>query len=48
MWETLYFVGALIIAAAIAIGVFQSRRRNPANDAITESSTKDLYADADK
>ena len=48
MWESLYFVGAIVIAVCAAYGIYQSRTRNKANDRVTQAATKELYADADR
>ena len=40
-----FFAGAAILLAAMVYGVVSSRRRNRANDAVTEQATSELYRD---
>ncbi len=42
-----FFVGALILLAAIVYGVMANTRRNRANDAVTAQATAELYLDQD-
>jgi hypothetical protein len=41
--EVFYGLGALALAAALVWGLTQYRRRNRANDPITEAATRDEY-----
>lgn len=41
-------IGTVIIAAAIAWGISQHKRRNRANDAITDAATRELYEHPDR
>lgn len=41
--ELLYGLGALALLAALVWGFTQHRRRNRANDAVTEAATRDEY-----
>jgi hypothetical protein len=42
-WEIVYGLGALALLAALVFGVVQYRRRNRANDPITEKAAKAEY-----
>lgn len=42
-WEVLYGVGALVLVLALAWGTMQSRKRNRANDRVTEAATRESY-----
>lgn len=41
--EVLYGLGALLLMAVLVYGVLQTRRRNRANDPITEAATREEY-----
>jgi hypothetical protein len=43
--ELLYGIGTLALLVALAWATLQYRRRNRANDAVTEQATRDLYRD---
>lgn len=47
LWEVAFFVGAVILAAALVWGVMSYNRRNRANDPVTEEATRELYANTD-
>jgi len=42
-WEILFGVGALVLAGALVYGVWRNQTRNRANDAVTESATREEY-----
>ncbi|HJS81104.1 MAG TPA: hypothetical protein VJ748_10810 [Vitreimonas sp.] len=42
-YELLYFIGAIVLLAAIGYGVWQDKTRNKAKDALTEAATKMEY-----
>lgn len=42
-WELLYGLGALALFAALLYGVIQYKRRNRANDPLTEEATRQEY-----
>jgi hypothetical protein len=41
--EVLYGLGALLLMAVLVYGIVQSKRRNRANDPITEAATREEY-----
>ena len=45
--ELLYGLGALLLMAALIYGFVQYKRRNRANDAITEAATHEEYSHPD-
>ena len=45
--EIAYFLGAVILLAAIIWGVAANTRRNRANDPIREEATRELYKDTE-
>ena len=45
LWELAFFVGAMVLLAAMVWGVMAYNRRNRANAPITEKATRELYAD---
>ena len=45
--ELAYFVGAVVLLAAIIWGTMANMRRNRANDPIREAATRELYKDPD-
>ena len=42
-WEIVYSIGALVLLVAIIWGVMQNKKRNRANDPITEAATRESY-----
>jgi hypothetical protein len=46
--ELWFGLGALALLAVIVWGVMQNRRRNRANDAITEAATHEEYSHPDR
>jgi hypothetical protein len=44
-WETLFGVGVVILFAALIYGMVQNKRRNRANDRITDEATEAEYDD---
>ncbi len=42
-WEIVFGLGALALALGIAWGLVQYKRRNKANDALTEAATHEEY-----
>lgn len=47
MVEIGFGIGTLVLLAAIAYGLYQSARRDPRNEAVTEEATRDLYRNPD-
>lgn len=45
--EFLYIVGILLVGGAIALGIWRSSSRNKANDAVSETATRELYKHPD-
>jgi hypothetical protein len=45
--ELLYGLGALLLFGALIYGFTQYKRRNRANDAITEAATREEYSHPD-
>jgi hypothetical protein len=43
--EMLWGLGLVVLALALAWGLLQNRRRNRANDRITEEATREQYSD---
>lgn len=41
--EVFYGIGTLVLLGALVWGVLYTRRRNRANDAITEKATHEIY-----
>ena len=41
--ELFYFIGAMILLAAIGVGVFLDRTRNKRRDPITDAATREQY-----
>jgi hypothetical protein len=41
--ELVFGLGAIVLGLAIAWSVIRNRRRNPANDAVTEAATRAEY-----
>ena len=46
-WEAGFFIGAVVLLAAIIYGAVANTRRNRANAPITEQATHELYSDGD-
>lgn len=44
-WEMLWGLGALLLLAGLVYGFTQYKRRNRANDAVTEAATRAEYSD---
>ena len=42
-----FFVGAVVLGAALAWGAFQYSRRNRANEPVTDAATRASYQDPD-
>jgi hypothetical protein len=42
-WELFFGLGALVLLCAIAYGAWQAKRRNPANDRVTEEATREQF-----
>ena len=42
-----FFIGVVILLAAIVYGAVANTRRNRANDAVTAEATRELYRDQD-
>jgi hypothetical protein len=42
-WETLYVVGAVLLALGIVYGLVSYYTRNRRNDALTEDATREQY-----
>ncbi|MCX8252809.1 hypothetical protein RHAL1_03909 [Beijerinckiaceae bacterium RH AL1] len=42
-----FFIGAVVLGAALAFGILQNRRRNRANDPVTEAAVREQYRDID-
>lgn len=47
LWEVAFFVGAVVLLAALVWGVMAYNRRNRANQPVTEQATSELYANSD-
>jgi hypothetical protein len=47
-WEIFYAIGALVLVVGLAWGVSRSRRRNRANDKITQEATRAQYEQPEK
>ncbi len=45
--EIAFFLGAVVVLAAIVWGVGASARRNRANDPVREAATRELYKDTE-
>jgi hypothetical protein len=45
--EVFYGLGALVLMAALVYGFVQYKRRNRANDPLTEAATREEYDDPD-
>ena len=45
--EAGFFIGAVILMAALLRGVWSYNRRNRVNEPVTEKATRELYADPD-
>ena len=42
-YELLYFIGAIVLLAAIGYGVYRDKTRNRRKDALTEAATREQY-----
>ncbi len=42
-YELLYFIGALVLLAALGFGVYRDKTRDRRKDAITEAATREQY-----
>lgn len=42
-----FFIGAVMLGVALAFGILQNRRRNRANDPVTEAAVREQYRDTD-
>lgn len=42
-----FLVGAIVLLGAMIYGVTANRRRNRANDPVTDQATRELYRDQD-
>lgn len=42
-YELLYFIGALVLLAAIGYGVYRDKTRDKRKDVITEAATREQY-----
>ena len=42
-YELLYFIGAIVLLAAIGYGVYRDKTRDRRKDAITEAATREQY-----
>lgn len=42
-YELLYFIGALVLLAAIGYGMYRDKTRDKRKDAITEAATREQY-----
>ena len=44
-YELFYFIGAIVLLAAIGYGVYRDNTRNRRNDALTDAATREQYRD---
>jgi hypothetical protein len=42
-YELFYFIGAIVLLAAIGYGVYRDKTRNRRNDALTDAATREQY-----
>lgn len=42
-YELLFFIGAIVLLAAIAYGVFRDKTRDRSKDVLTEAATREQY-----
>ncbi len=42
-----FFIGAVVLGLALAFGIFQNKRRNRANDPVTDAAVREQYRDTD-
>lgn len=47
-YELLYFIGALVLLAAIGYGVWRVKSRDKRIDALTEAATREQYEHPDR
>jgi len=42
-YEIFYFIGAIILLAALGYGIFRNTRRDRSKDRLTEAATREQY-----
>ncbi len=47
-YELFYFIGALVLLAAIGYGVYRDKTRDKRKDALTEAATREQYRDPER